>query len=643
MSSTSQEAAPAVVPVATRAPIRAPVLLTGLVLLGVALSASVSVDIVHAGYKVKGDEATYVAMTLSLAYDGDLSYERQDLERFWGIYQQGPEGIFLKRGKRVRLRVSGSAPFVQFVKSADPRTDRLYFGKAMIYAVAAAPFVRLLGMNGFLVFHVLLLLVVGVCGYSFLAARSRPAAALTFTLAFIAAAVVPVYAIFLTSDLFNFGVVFIAYFIWLYKEVTLPRFAVLNGVWSDGLAAALIAIATYSKPTHAPLVAPLIALLLWRRQFSRGLRVALVFGVVAGGLYGVNAAATGEFNYQGGDRKTFYGSFPFESPRDVWSEKTELFTTNDSDAESVLAPSEVARRFAYNVEYFFLGRHFGFVPYFFPGVIALLGWLLSRNRLDAWKVLSLAGLISAVAVFLLFLPYTWSGGGGPPGNRYFLSLYPVLFFLMPPMESSVLPLLAWIGGAMFTAKILVNPFVSAKNTWEITERGFARRLPVELTMANDLPAMLAQPPRGHIPYGRDPDVLLYFLDTHAFPPEPVGKTEDGSRLYGIWVSGSGRADVIVRSERALRQLTVVAESPIRTKFIISAGAAETSVSLTPGTAVKLNVPTAGVRGFKSYEYLLSARSTEGFIPRLRDAGSPDNRNLGVLMRFQAVEEPTEKN
>ena len=98
-----------------------------------------------------------------------------------------------------------------FIYNSTPedREDRLYFGKAMIYSVAVAPFVWLLGMNGFLVFHVLMLFLVGVCGYLFLAARSRPGAALAFTLAFIGASVVPVYAVFLTSDLFNFALVFV--------------------------------------------------------------------------------------------------------------------------------------------------------------------------------------------------------------------------------------------------------------------------------------------------------------------------------------------------------------------------------------------------------------------------------------------------
>src|SRR5438093_2207831 len=221
--------------------------IAGVVLLVVALAAAISVDVVRSGYKIKSDEATYVAMTLSLAYDGDLSYERRDLERFWGIYEAGPEGIFLKRGTQLRVRLSASAPFVRVTKAADKRDDRLYFGKAMIYSIAAAPFVRLLGMNGFLVFHALLLFVACACGYLFLAARSRPGPALAFTLAFIGASVVPVYAVFLMPEIFNFSIVFIAYFLWLYKEVARPGSRFMSGAASDGLAAVLLGVATYSK------------------------------------------------------------------------------------------------------------------------------------------------------------------------------------------------------------------------------------------------------------------------------------------------------------------------------------------------------------------------------------------------------------
>ena len=190
-------------------------------------------------------------------------------------------------------------------------------------------------------------------------------------------------------------------------------------------------------------------------------------------------------------------------------------------------------------------------------------------------------------------------------------------------------LLAWIGGALVTAKILVNPFYAAKFPYTIAERGFARRLPVELTMANDLPIML-DTPRTHIWFS---EVMLYFLDQHAYVPEVVDAAT-GER--GIWVAGDGRADIIVRSEWPIEKLTITAESPIKTTFIVSMGSAASQIPLTAGKRVTFDVPASGVRALKSYSYLLSARSTEGFTPRLQDPSSNDPRNLGVLMMFTAV-------
>ena len=92
-------------------------------------------------------------------------------------------------------------------------------------------------------------------------------------------------------------------------------------------------------------------------------------------------------------------------------------------------------RFARNVEYFLFGRHFGFIPYYFPGFVAIVAWLVSRSRRDDWRTVTFAGFVLACVLLLLVLPFTWSGGGGPPGNRYALSAYPVLLFLMPPMAS----------------------------------------------------------------------------------------------------------------------------------------------------------------------------------------------------------------
>jgi hypothetical protein len=120
----------------------------GAILLIVALAAAVSVDVVKTGYGNKGDEATYVSMALSAAFDHDLTYQRRDLERYWGLYRWGPDGIFLKRGKQWHVRVDGAPPFVHASRTPTP-TPIAYFGKALLYPVVVAPFVRVLGLNGF--------------------------------------------------------------------------------------------------------------------------------------------------------------------------------------------------------------------------------------------------------------------------------------------------------------------------------------------------------------------------------------------------------------------------------------------------------------------------------------------------------------
>ena len=77
----------------------------GAVLFVLAGAFAMSVDVPRTGYGLKSDEATYVAAALSAAYDGDLAYTRHDLERFAGLYHEGPDGIFLKRGKVMRVRL----------------------------------------------------------------------------------------------------------------------------------------------------------------------------------------------------------------------------------------------------------------------------------------------------------------------------------------------------------------------------------------------------------------------------------------------------------------------------------------------------------------------------------------------------------
>jgi hypothetical protein len=604
--------------------------LTACLLLIAGAAIALSVDIVRVGYSIKGDEATYVSMALSAAEDGDLAFDSGDLHRFWTLYQRGPEGIFLKRGRDVHVAVQGGWPFVRIERTPEPTGRPLYYGKAFAYPVAAAPLVKLAGLNGLLLFHVLLLVAVFLGGYYFLSARADPLPALLLSLAFVGASITPLYAVWLTPEIFNLALVFFAYFLWLYKEVApagggdaWARF--LRGRGSDITAAVLLGIAAYSKPINLPLVAPLVLLRWWRRDWVSGFLVGCVCAAVTAGSFALTARTSGEFNYQGGDRKTFYGRFPFETASATF-ENRGVGVATDEIREDILRERQVFwERTRDNVMYFFIGRHAGLVPYYFPAIVILALAAVRWRQLRVWQGLSLAVLGITSAVLLLWLPFTWAGGGGPPGNRYFLSLYPVLLFVAPPLGGSLGPgLLAWAGGALFTAHILINPFVSSSRPYIAPRQGVLPFLPVEMTMVNDLPIMINSG-RARIPYG-EPRMFLYFLDENAWVPERAG----------IWVAGRASTEIIVRSGGRFLRLDVTLTSLVPNRVRLSAGAGTRTVQLAPNTATTVSLPTRGWYARSGVGMLLSVETSDGAVPRLLDPTAGDTRFLGVLMQLNGV-------
>ena len=593
------------------------------VLLIVGCFAALSVDVYPTGYGLKGDEATYVAMALSVAHDGDLIYEAQDIKRFYQVYNSGPDGIHLKRG-------------------GDGRDDRLYFGKAFAYSLVAAPFVWLVGLNGMVFLNVLLLGGMLFLGYRFLAVRSSQWLALTYTLGFFGVSIVPVYTVYLTSDLFHTALAFYAYFLWFYKEVA-PKNDIfhgrLHGRWTDIAAAAVLGVAVFSKPTNVFLLLPPVLHAWWHRRFRAGFEMGVVCGCV--GLTGliVTALVMGEldgnlglmellFIFQGGDRKVFQDVYPFlypfERPDATFEALGIGMTTNTFVVEERLGPVGFVRLLGANLSYFLVGRHFGFMPYFFPGLVAI--WLFFRRGSEwtpwRWGIL---GAVLVAAVFLVvYMPYSWSGGGGPAGNRYYLGYYPAFFFLTPPLLGSGVALMAWLGGGLFTAHILVNPFLSAARPYLSVESGMLRALPVELTMVRDLPINL-DAPRARVPFG-EPQVLLYYLDHNAYHPEPPG----------VWILAQRRTDIIVRSGPPIVDATLTLRSPVANTVSVSMGGRTHVVQLEPNVARDVTLTPDGVYSRRSWAYVLSLETEEGFVPRLVDLESGDGRYLGAVFQLSAT-------
>ena len=603
------------------------------------LTWSVSVDVVKATENgFFGDAATYYTLGHSLAADFDFEYQRDDLARVWKEYPTGPEGLFLKRGHDARL----------------------YFAKAYIYPLFAAPFIVLFGTNGFFVLHAVLMTACFLCAYSFLCARSHPVAALLFACAFLFVSLVPVYFVQLAPDFFIFALVLFGYYFWCYKEAAGPAPEPQGRSWrtrwllsprSDSIAAVFLGISVFAKPTNVALILPLIVSAALRRQWLRAARIGLVFALVLAALFALNIAVTGEWNYQGGERKTFYstgdgrfrGGFPLRNDNETF-DSVGLGSVGGGSFSVLFTRDALLDVFPHNLGYFLVGRHAGFAIYFFPGLMAVLLFLAATRDRAMWQWLTLLAGAGTAVVLLLYMPFTWSGGGGPVGNRYFLGTYGVFLFLTPPMQTAVAGLMAIGISGLFVTPIVANPFFAVRNPSEHSKAGLYRWLPTELTMVNDLPVNVT-PSRRRQPLGGDPPMLAYFIDDNAYAREGDA----------FWVKGESTTDVLlrapieiearvagVRPPRSLQieKLTVILQTgPKPNRVTVDTGTEARIIDMEPGSEQTFELTMSHGVPYKyhpdfptNYVYILTISSATGFVPML-ESGAPDSRYLGVMVRL----------
>jgi hypothetical protein len=636
---------------AAKAGITHPGVLVTAVVAAVFLGFAVSVDFPRTAKAFKGDEATYYSLTYSIARDRDFTFQRQDLVRVWEEFS-GPDGIFLKRGSNVDFHRSSSFPLFRMERTPDSARGRLYYGKSYIYPLFAAPFVWLFGTTGFLVFHALMLTLNVAMAYRYLAARgSSPGLAAGFASVFLFASVTPVYFVWLTPELFNVTLVLAAFFVWSYKRIAPPpdrntrleRF--LRSPGSDYAALVLLGIATFSKPTHVLLTLPIGATALFAREWRRLTLMIVSFTVVVVGLFGLNAFVTGELSYQGGERKTFYGAttgFPFANTWETFDNRGVSVAT-DAVPFDILLHRDTAPVLAWNLLYFTVGRYSGLLPYFFPGLVAAALFIRRGAERKIWQRWVAAGLLVGAVALMCYMPYTYSGGGGPVGNRYFLSFYPLFLFLMPAVRSAWPIVIGLAVGALFTAKILLNPFYSSFNPGEHAKAGPLRWLPIERTLLNDLPVS-ADADRARRSLGGTPPVQAYFVDDNAFAPEGDA----------FWVRGESRADLLLRAPamRAaddrdvslrIRAFSIeVTNGGAPNHVVVAGGWDRIGLDLAPGEARAVQVSAGAAVPYKparfptNFVYGLSVSSSAGFVPFLHDPSNPDNRYLGALIRVVPI-------
>jgi hypothetical protein len=599
---------------------------------------AVSIDFATAAKGFQSDEATYHLMGHSLAADGDLTYRREDLVRAFREFPTGPAGIFLKRGTDVeRMTLVRQPPFVAFQGVPAPEHAGLYYGKSFAYPLLAAPFVWLLGTNGFLLLNALLLSAAFLAIYTFAAARTAPLAALLWAAAFVFASVVPVYTIWIAPELFNWALTAIAYFLWLYKVAApnevLPASARLRGAWTDAAAAALVGFLTFSKVTNVLLLLPMAGWLLWTGAWRRAVVALATCGLVGAFFFGINVAISGEWNYQGGNRATCYDTFPFQHQDRGLDEVCDTRSRSEALVDIIFDREVFWTNLRANLAYFVVGRNSGLVLYYLPGAFAVLALIAAFRRSERWQWLILGSVVVQAVFFIITLPYSYFGGGGTVGNRYFIAVYGAMAFCCPPLTSLRVAAVPLVAGSLFTAGLILNPFETSIRPASHAKSGLFQYFPVELTNLNDLPLM-TEAARVRIWYGDtgagDPGFQIYYLDDNSYLQE--------ADRQSFWIRGQSRAEILIKTDKPHSRLGLtLTAGPVVSNVTVTIHGRQSEVTLRPGQSSQLNLSLGPAFPYKkdrptpAYVWTLAITSSSGFVPAIGE-GSHDRRYLGVRVR-----------
>ncbi len=583
------------------------------------LGASLFINLpaIHQGF-LFADQAIYYSMTQSLAQDGDIEYTKRDLVRYEHDFPARPLGIFLKKGK----------------------DGKLFYAKSYAYSLFASPFFKFFGVNGALVFHALLLLLLLLMGHAYFSHSNSTTLSLLMVLTFLFASIAGVYYLWITPDFFNLFLAFTILFLWLYKykiresselnKQTGKLHSFLLSDWTDYLAGFLVGIAVFSKPPNVVLLGPLVLLALFQKKIIKSVLIVLVFLVASGIFWGTNYIITGDWNYQGGERKSFYYTYPFEKENITFDSIKTVEMTADGYAQKHLLP---AKFIPYNLFYYFFGRFTGVAWYFFPALLFLILFFIEKKKLLQWLILLAA--FAEILIYIVLMPDNYGGGGGALANRYFLSIYP-LFLFLPLAKRKIKDLaLCWVVAAFFISPILVGPSSHSHYPSMHAKKFPFKALPVEMTLVNNLPTN-TNPNAFRQEVGNPPHIgWLHFLDDNFNPRQKESLEEK----RGFWTRGPYTAEMILKTYYPVERLDfhLLNNPRMRNEITIQVGRKKKRITL--GTKQRGTLSFFPVKAFKIkalHLYRIKISASKGSIPYYEIETSAERRFLGVFFEIDIV-------
>lgn len=367
--------------------------------------------------QLHGDEPTVYLMARSLAEDGDLRCERDDLER---LYEEYP---FIYRPA---LRLT----------SGDGWATASFDGP-LLYALLGAPWAAVFGANGLVALNAVLFLLAILLAALALRKHKEDGLAWLFAIAFFTLSTAWVYVFRLQSEILALCAVTACLTLGRRAALASPSKGRLLMAFASGLA---LAPAIEQQPVLAVLALPIAASFLERRAWRKG-AIWLVGGILAVSLASfADHLATPTSNETASVEKTLVH---LESP----------VAMPELPGDDARVPTWTGRSLGDRLAHFLLGRHTGLLVYF-PFVLVILGlFAASRPSFDSWA--------GAVGVLLTLLLLPAFGSGSEPGDAigipHLVAVYPGFLLLVSRLRpAAILAGFAW--SAVTLGTLLWTPF-----------------------------------------------------------------------------------------------------------------------------------------------------------------------------------------
>ncbi len=556
---------------------------------------------------LKADEAAFYLASLSLWHDGDLVCDDRDARRLFREYAGTDNLLLMSKGPG----------------------QPVYFSVPIFYPLVATPLVALAGANGMVLLNAALLMAMVWMGAAYLRRHNREPLATLFAASFFLLSTGFVYLFWLQAVVFNMACVMGAFYLIESGFGASERPGRRLAARAAG-SAALLAVASYSKPMLAALALPMLYLLI-RARSRRGLVAFAASGLLAAVvLTGTAHALTEQPWPYFANRIGISLSSPVDfserriAPRFPHPDTTSpvgRIARSGEQLRVTMAPILLNA-----TPEFLFGRHGGFFVYMPFAVVALLFFLLHERRC-VFRWLILAAAVLTAVLFVAVIRGQWLGGGGFVGNRYFTAVYPSFLFLVRRIHPPGLIALGYAAAALFLGPLLITPLGAWIN--EPTLQAHVRnepfpRLPMEWSLARKLPGYRQVSQAG--------------VRFHGRRDELVARREE------IWVHGAKRVEITalsvdpeqgfafdVRNLAPGNTIEICLRQDCRRLTFGDVPAAGSRERVVLETQRGIRVPRAG-RGAEVYRYRLTVASEWGEQPRWRGSGE-ERFYLGAALVF----------